>query len=62
MQFNLLPMGESALCKPGGFHFQIKSDVFPKVKCKVKIEAQKGPTELKAESEDFTPLGCKVIS
>lgn len=62
MILNLFPMEESALCKPGGFHFQSKSDVFPKVKCELKIDAQEGPTELKAESEDFTPLGCKVTS
>lgn len=64
MQFSSFPMEKLALCRPEKSHFQSNSDAFPKVKvkCKVKIAAQEGPIELKAESEDFTPLGCVVMS
>lgn len=55
---------ESLIFRPGESHFQSKGDIFPtvKVKCEVKIAAQEGPTELKAESEDFALPGCIVMS
>lgn len=64
MQFSSFPVEEPALCRPGESHFQSQSDIFPKVKvkCEVNIAAQEGPTELKAESEDFALPGCIVIS
>ena len=64
MQFSSFPMEHPAFCRPGESHFQSKGDVFPKVKVKgkVKIAAQEDPTELKAESEDFTSLRCIVMS
>lgn len=64
MQFSLFPVEEPVLCRPGESHFQSKGDIFPKVKvkCEVKTAAQEGPTELKAESEDFALPGYIVMS